>query len=293
MHEIWQDFFAKNNFTINGSFTNGVVNGYRVNITPLKLHIAFFALPEQILNIEQEIKPILEEKITYEFDRYGIIVKTASIWTMEKTAKKTISILNKICDILKINGAVGDGYCPACGKKINETDVKKQDADGFLLFVDSECADIITEETTQPNNYLLGFIGAAIGGLCGAVIGIIIHLIGFYAGISSFIAFVLGVGLYKKLGGKADKRMVVIVTSTTFIMMLLSVFIMYLVIAGNAAAEENLEIGAMEAFKLCMNDMEFKSSFIIDMVMTFLFTVAGCVAEIIKTLRAIKRNRVF
>ena len=43
MHEIWQDFFAKNNFTINGSFTNGVVNGYRVNITPLKLHIAFFA----------------------------------------------------------------------------------------------------------------------------------------------------------------------------------------------------------------------------------------------------------
>lgn len=79
MHEIWQDFFAKNNFTINGSFTNGVVNGYRVNITPLKLHIAFFALPEQILNIEQEIKPILEEKITYEFDRYGIIVKLSLI----------------------------------------------------------------------------------------------------------------------------------------------------------------------------------------------------------------------
>lgn len=130
-----------------------------------------------------------------------------------------------------------------------------------------------------------------IGGVAGAVIAIILNIVGFYAGLSSFVAFIVGVLLYKKFGGKPNKMMIVIVSATTFVMMIIAVLAIYLVVAGIAATEAGVNINAFEAFKICMEDKDFSTAFIADMTMTLLFTVIGCVSEIVKTARDIQRKK--
>lgn len=310
MHKKYKEYFESQNATVSGDKAYGVINGYEVNflgVIPyaeanygsggVTLHITFYSMDEGRRAIENEIK-ILETKfVHYSFDKFGVQFNVTD-WTAGKIANKIGEIINKVSEILKNYNALGSEYCPICGMKLPENAVKRQ-VNGMLIAIDDDCVnklnEIIDQENREfeaaPNNYLKGFLGALIGGIAGAVIAILLNIVGFYAGISSFVAFFVGVILYKKFGGKPDKIMLVIVTATTFVMMIVAVLSIYIVIAGMAAAEAGRNISAFEAFAICMENTEFSSLFYVDLIMTLLFTVIGCVAEIVKTARQIKRSK--
>lgn len=310
MHKKYKEYFERQNATISGDKAYGVINGYEVNflgVTPyaennygnggVTLHISFYAVDESRRAIENEIK-ILETKfVRYSFDKFGVQFNVTD-WTAGKIADKVGEIINKVSELLNNYNALGSEYCPICGMKLPDNATKRQ-VNGMLIAIDDDCVnklnEIINQENREfeaaPNNYLKGFLGALIGGIAGAIIAILLNIVGFYAGISSFVAFFVGVLLYQKLGGKPNKMMLVIVTVTTFVMMIVAVLSIYIVVAGMAAAEAGLEISAFQAFSVCMEDREFSSLFYVDLAMTLLFTVIGCVAEIVKTARQIKRSK--
>lgn len=295
MHRAFKEYFEQNNMTIFADGAHGEYNGYEVNFflsNPVKVHIAFYCTDEQKKAIINVIKENRDKSAMYFIDKYGITISVNNVWGMEKTAEKIIRLMGDVCSILANNGALGVGYCPICGKTTAEKS-RACNVGGKLITLDSECASQVNDTVTNaPNNYLKGFVGALIGAAAGAVVAIILNIIGFYAGISSFVSVFVGILLYQKFGGKPNKMMLVIVTVTTFVMMIIAVLSIYLVIAASAAVEAGVSISAFEAFSICMEDKEsgFPSAFYTDLIMTLLFTIVGCVAEIVKTARSIKRR---
>lgn len=306
MHKRFKEYFELRGATVSGERAYGVINGYEVNFSGavpyadnrggVTLHISFYSFDENRRAIENEIKIFSTKFVSYSFDNYGVQFRITD-WTSGKIADKVDEIINKVTEVLKNNNALGSGYCPVCGVPVNEQNSAKRNIEGKQITIDNDCANKINEAITQenlefenaPNNYFKGFLGALIGAVAGAVIAIILYLVGFYAGISSFVAFFVGVLLYKKFGGKPNKMMLVIVTVTTFVMIMASIMLLYLLAAVGFTEGK---YGMFEAFTICMSDVEgFESSFIADMAMTLLFTVVGCVSEIVKTARNIKRSK--
>lgn len=302
MHKTFQEFFDQNNITVNKNSAHGVLNGYEVNYfinnlsAPLKAHFAFYATEEQKNAILNAIKVNADKTTFYFLDKYGITISVNNVWGMGKTAEKLIRLSKELCDVLSTNGALGAGSCPICGRFTTAENSRERNIDGKLITIDDDCANQINEAITQdnlefesaPNNYFKGFLGALIGAVAGSVVAIILYVIGFYAGISSFVSFFVGILLYKKFGGKPNKMMIVIVTATTFVMMILAVLAIYVTIAGVIVDDSN---SAIEAFRIYMQDEENARGFYADLAMTMLFTVVGCVSEIVKTARSIKRSK--
>lgn len=302
MRKNLKEYFEAKGVNVANDKAYGVINGYEVNyfVRPMEsgvgLFIPCYATQDQRNGIDNAIKLFADKFVRYEFNKYGLWLALTD-WTGAKLADRTIRTIDEVCAILSNNGALGAGFCPVCGMALNADNSQTKNIDGVTITLDNDCIsainDVITRENTEfdaaPNNYLKGFCGALIGGVAGALIAIILNIVGFYAGISSFVAFFVGVLLYKKFGGKPNKMMIVIVTATTFVMMIVAVLSIYLVVAGIAGAEVNL--GAFEAFSVLMEDKDFSTAFIADMAMTLLFTVVGCVSEIVKTARDVKRSK--
>lgn len=310
MHKKYKEYFESHGASVGSDKAYGIINGYEVNFTGVvpyasesygnggvTLHITFYAVDENRRAIESEFK-ILETKfVHYSFDKFGAKFVITD-WTAGKIANKIEEIVNKVSEILSNYNALGNGYCPICGMALPENATKHK-VNGMAIRLDDDCVnklnEIIDQENREfesaPNNYFKGFLGALIGGVVGAVVAVLFYLAGFVSAISSFVAFFIGVLLYKKFGGKPNKIMLVIVTATTFVCMIASVLSIYLYAAGVAGAEYGL--GAIEAFTALMiaDDPQFANLFYTDMALTILFCILGCVFEIVKTARDIKRSK--
>ncbi|MCM1194369.1 MAG: hypothetical protein NC099_01005 [Corallococcus sp.] len=306
MHRKYKEYFEQRGAVVNGEKAYGVINGYEVNFLGaipyadmnggnggVTLHIAFYATEQYRGAIESEIKILSTKFVRYSFDKFGVKFVITD-WTASKIALKIEEIVNKVCEILTNNNASGSGHCPICGMTLPEGAAKRQ-VEGMTFTLDDDCInklnEIIEQENLEfeaaPNNYLKGFAGALIGGLAGALVAVLLYVVGFVSAISSFVAFFVGILLYRKFGGKPNKMMIVIVTATTFVCMIASVLGIYLYAAGAAGAEYGLN--AFEAFSVLMKDEEFSRLFYADLALTVLFCVLGCVFEIVKTVRDIKR----
>lgn len=280
----------------------GALFGYEtnvyMNIYGLFFNVSMHKTVEQQDAIQHDLLLIKTKFINWQWNTYGITLSITD-WTQNTMLKKLEGLLTSIYGIFAKYGALGVGYCPVCGKELDFNDTKKCLIDGNTVSIDNECvgkinAVISTENQEfdqQPNNYLRGFFGALIGGIAGAVVAIILNMLGFVSAISSFVAFFVGILLYKKFGGKPNKMMLVIVTATTFACMILSVLGIYIVAAAIAIEESGVEIGLIDAFKLLLQDEEFSRFFWSDMAMTVLFTILGCVFEIVSNARKIKRQK--
>lgn len=300
MHKTFKEFFEKNGLSISGNGAHGVLNGYETNFAitnNVVFHIAFYATEDQRNAIANAVKVIVDKNTQYAFDKFGVAISVTNMFTMGKTAEKAIKLTDSLGNILKENGAMGVGYCPVCGRYTTEENSSVRNVEGMLITIDNDCVNQINEAILQenlefenaPNNYLKGFLGALIGAAAGAIVAIILYFIGFYAGISSFVSVFVGLLLYKKFGGKPNKMMLVIVTVTTFVTMIAAIMILYLLAAVGFTEGR---YGMFEAFSVCMSEVEgFASSFIADMVMTLLFTVVGCISEIVKAAKSIKRTK--
>lgn len=298
-----EEYFLQHNFTVKGKYAYGEFDSFETNVLmeptaqfPLLVHFTCFLTDTQKQAVSNLLGMEKLKNCRFEWTLYGFSVYANDL-TVKRLVDRLDELLNKVCDILKNNGALGARYCPICGNALSE-DIKKCTIDGLTITLDNTCVqDINTaiEESNKqfdeaPNNYLRGFAGAVLGGLVGVVLSVILYVVGFISALSAFVAFFLGTFLYGKFGGKQNKVMIAIVSVTTILLMVGTTFAIYLVVAGAAASEAGLNISAFEAFGLIMEDEEVARSFIADMVMTVLFCALGCGYEIFSMFKKVKRT---
>lgn len=304
MNRKLKDFCAEQGLTVNGNKAYGTIKGYEVNaivvlrdtVAPFRLHFSFYATDEQKRSMEAALRNATIKFCRYNFTPYGLMIALNDL-TIGRLVKRLPELMELFFGIISGNGGLTSEYCPICGQPFGEN--KKSCAvDGMTVTIDTDCLEklnaVIAAENKQfneaPNNYLYGFFGALLGGLAGTAIAIGLYMLGFYSAIASAVAIALGVVLYKKFHGKPNKIMIVIVSATTLVCMVLSVFLIYFAAAGMAAHNQGLDISAMEAFRIVMQDQEVSRAFTVDMVMVLLFAAIGIGVQIYYLARSIKRK---
>lgn len=304
MNKKFKEYVLSLGMTVNGNFAHGTVKGYETNASiqvteaayPVKIHISFYATEEQKRSINAALANLNIKRASFTFSPFGLTIGLND-FTVGGLVKKLPAILDSVFAVISGNGATGAGYCPVCGKPLEEGQGRDCHIDGFSVYLDNDCVETLNSRIAEdnkrfenaPNNYLRGFLGAAIGGVAGAACAIILFLIGFVAAISSVISVLLGAYLYEKFGGKPNKVMLLIVSVTTIVFMALSVLIIY-VWAASIIYEAP---SAIEAFKIALADSEFSLEFYSNLLMTLLFSLVGAGVEIFYMARKIKRRKNF
>lgn len=209
----------------------GVINGYMVTLVdgPDIKKVSFscavtddaagrlrFALDEKSFKKQYRITnvEVLRECVTLVFgDTIG-------------TMKKLSACMEVLPQKLKECGAIGDGFCTACGNNIEITEAQNIVLiNGVAHRIHANCAggvcqcaeienDIYKNEEKKLGRGILGaLLGAAIGGIVWAIA---YYLGWFFALIGVLIAFLAKKG-YELLGGKVCKaKTVVVLLSTVF-----------------------------------------------------------------------------
>lgn len=306
MNKKFTEFFNAYGMTITGNNAYGVVKGYETNaivammdnVTPLRLHISFYATDEQKRAIEAAIRNAQIKYLNFRFTPYGILIGLNDI-TVKKLITRLPQLLDTFYGILAENGGLGSEYCPVCGNVLEPFAEQKRNIEGFTITLDGNCVEninaVISAENKDfneaPNNYLKGFLGALIGGLAGAAVSVAFYMAGFVSSISAIISVMLGAFLYQKFHGKPNKMMIVIVSVTTIVCMIASILGIYIVAAGLAADQEGIEMNAFDAFAKCMQNGEFAGWFYGDLALSLVFSAIGVGLEIFTLKNKIKRQQ--
>lgn len=306
MNKKFSAFFTGNyGMEVTKNLAYGRIKDYEVNaslnsldnVSPLKMHVSFYATDEQKRGIEAAIRNLALKYFKMMFTPYGLALGFNDI-TLGRLLKRLPEVLDKIFTVLSEGGALTGEYCPVCGKSLQETEFKKCNIDGFTVTIDNDCVgvinDVITQENqdfnTAPTNYLKGFLGAVIGGLAGAAVSIGLSFAGFVSSLSAVISIMLGTFLYQKFHGKPDKMMIVIVSLTTLVMLAATIPVIYIFVAYFAAIDAGVSMSAIDAFKICMDDPEFSRLFYCDLALILLFSAIGTGFEIFALNKKIKRR---
>ena len=309
MNKKLSEFCAAQGMCITGNNAYGVIKDYEVNLVeltpsqvsdsadlPYKFHFSFYATQEQ----KREMKSILDKaeikRCKYYFTDYGLVL-SLNDFTVNKLLERIQSVIDLAIGAIADNGGLTNKYCPKCGKEFADNKYEMK-IDGYSIAIDTDCKESINAAieaenkafAEAPNNYLRGICGALVGGVVGVVLAVILFELGFYSALAAIASIVVGTVLYRKFGGKPTKMMIVIVSLITLVLMVLSVFLCYFIDAGIAAKEVGVDISAMEAFKIVMQDEEIAQMFKVDMIMVLLFSVIGVVAEAFYISKSLKRN---
>lgn len=306
MNKKFTAFFMSYGMTVNGNYAYGTIRGYETNasihsldvVAPVRFHISFYATDEQKRTMQASIQNLRLKFFNMLFTPYGLSIGFNDM-TTGRLLNRLPAVLDSIFGIIAANGAMTKEYCPVCGKPLDDANTKKCNIDGYTVQIDNGCVENINavigaenqDFLNAPNNYLQGFFGALLGGLAGVVLAIGFYAIGFVSAISSVVSVLLGAFLYEKFHGKPNKMMIVIVSLTTLALMAATVPTIYIVAAGIAARNEGLSYTAIEAFRLCMLQKEFKASLYTDLFLVLLFSVIGIGCEIAALARRIKRKK--
>lgn len=138
----------------------------------------------------------------------------------------------------------------------------------------------------ENNNYVLGVLGAVLGGLIASIPWIIMYV--YLEMLWSFMAFIIGYGAflgYKAFKGKMDIKVPYIVG---IVSILVVVFVTLYVIPCLLIVKEGIT-PTSEVISFLYSDSEFKSAIIQDLIFALLFTVLG-VSGIFKTLKTQAQN---
>ena len=124
----------------------------------------------------------------------------------------------------------------------------------------------------KQKGYLLGIVGALIGGLIGTIPWIILYV---YANmVYSLLAFIVAMAAlkgYELFKGKVDKKLPYIIGAISII----CITIATLVIIPNLLLVKEIGTTSLANFKLLYADSEFAGAIIGDYIMSLLFTILG------------------
>ena len=300
------NFFSSYGLTLNGKGMYGKINGYETNVTlvqfdnvtPLRMHISFYATDEQKRAMETAIRNLALKFFSMTFTKYGIGLGFNGM-TLGALLKRLPPVLEQIFGILSANGALTSEFCPVCGNPLEEGNFKTCQIGGATITIDNDCVDTINKVISAenedfnnaPNNCLRGFIGAVIGALAGVAIAVLLYVVGFVSSLSAVVSIVLGSFLYQKFHGKPNKLMIIIVSVTTLVFLSATVPVVYIVAAGIIAKSEGYSYTAMEAFRICMQAPEFSRIFYADLALVVLFTALGMGLQIATLAKKIRRDK--
>lgn len=306
MNKKFTSFFENYGMQIQGNLAEGTIDGFEASAsvqtmstnTPLILHLVFYATEETKREIAKQIRDLKIKYLTLSPDAYGISLGLNDI-TVNRLLKRLPEKLEQIIRVLKNNNVLGKGYCPVCGDALELDNQKKYNVNGAFITLDEKCVEnlnaVIAAENKEfeeaPNNYGLGLIGALLGAIVGAISYIVLFFIGYISSISSFISILLGTFLYKKLGGKQNKMMVVIVSLVSVLAMLAVVFVIYVLAANGLVLDYGYKSTGLNAFVDMMKEPDFRTEFIANMAMTVLFSVIGVVAQVVYLIRSVRRTQ--
>ena len=86
--------------------------------------------------------------------------------------------------------------------------------------------------------------------------------------------------------------MIIMAFATTLITQLATIFFLYVLAATGFAYQDGLAYTGIEAFKYYFNiDPEFKSAFISNFIMSFVFTALGLIAQVSYAKKMIQRTK--
>lgn len=284
----------------------GIIKGYETNLiydafdytSPVKLHISCYADNSKKQTIIESLKKEKLKFFTVIPTLYGIMIGLNDV-TINKLLKRFSSIIDLVYGTLQKNGALRLTNCPVSGEELIDENKKVVTIDRAKITLATSSVDMINETITKeneeldklPNNILFGFAGAFLGALAGIILFVIIFFLGFVSAWTSVLAVALGALLYQKFGGKPDKKMIAIVCVTTIAMFILTLFILYILAASGYAIENSLTFSGIDAFNYYMkNNSEFRSEFITNLVLTFVFTLIGIGVIFSSLMKKIKRT---
>lgn len=305
MNNKLKTYFESIGLSVNGNNAYGTYKGYEVSadvkmleqVSPVKLHVSFYALPEVKGAIANDLRDLKLKYFTYAADNFGIVLGFNDPLTVGKLINRMPEMLDKIFAVFAKHEVKGVGYCPLCGEEMIE-DSKKYNIGWAKISLDTKCVSnlnqVIEAENEEfdkaSNNYIPGTIGALLGALVGVIAYVVLFYIGYVTALTSFIAILLGTFLYKKLGGKPNKVMVVIVSITSIASMLFAVTFIYFLAAQALVGEYGFHSTGIQAFLDMLTVSDFSTEFGSNAFMTLLFTMLGVVYEISKISKSVKRQ---
>lgn len=297
--------FAQMGLSVNGNTAYGKYNGFEFNafyaaldnVAPLKIHISCFTTDEQKRQISAAFRTAANKFTQFSFTQYGFLLGLND-WTVSKLAGRLFALIDFTLQTLKSNGALGQEYCPVCGKPLEGTASKSYVIDGFNITLEEDCVKDINKKieaenadyNNAPNNYLKGFLGALIGGIVGAALCVGIYLLGYLSTISAIVSIALGAFLYHKFGGKQNWAMIVIVSLTTIACIIASLFGVAIIYVGYSYHSQGFDMSYIDCFNLEMSyNEEFSKAFYSDLIWLIGFTILGVVLMIFSLKKKIKR----
>ena len=124
MNKAVARFLTEQGLTVSGNTAYGEVGGYEVNAslhtmtggsTPLHIHFSCFTTPEQKDAIKEAfVATGLFGIALLGWTPLGVTIGS-KLPTLKKFAQRLADALRQLPQILSANGALGLGYCPACG----------------------------------------------------------------------------------------------------------------------------------------------------------------------------------
>ena len=178
---------AQCGFEVTNNAARGGVQGFEMNAaydalnnsTPLTVHISCYTDYEAKRRICDVFRAEAIKFTKYSFTPYGFELGLND-WTAGRLAERIGALIKFATDTLKANGAAGIDCCPVCGKPLAESASKPYAIGGAQITVHDSCIGdinkLIESENIDfenaPNNYLKGFLGALIGGVAGAALGL-------------------------------------------------------------------------------------------------------------------------
>lgn len=292
-------------FTMKGAAAYAKYKGYEMNVTyvaldnvsPVRVHVSCHTTDEAKSKVLDEFRSAAIKYAKPSFTAYGFLLGLND-FTIGKLAGRLMQVIDFTVETLKNAGALGEEYCPVCGKELSLSEHKEYVIDGATITADVDCIGDINKliETENadfvnaPNNYLKGFGGALIGGLVGAALCIGIYAAGFISSISAFVAVFLGWFLYKKFGGKQNWGMIAIVSVVSIVCIVAAYLGTVIVSVGLAYNDLGLTGNYLDFFNLEMKaNEEFRNAFSRELIFVIVFSLLGIAYMIFAMIKSIKR----
>ncbi len=293
MNKKIKRFLEEKGLEVKKNNAYGIIEGYEVNAYynvfettwPLKISISCYLNNEQKEFIINRFRKIKYRFLNFFHNDYGIVIRMNG-WIGASCAKKAKEFLEMAINLLKEMNINGITHSPISGVLLENPKVCQIHDEKITLSEEEylNLKDKIENENkefeSQPNNYIMGFLGACLGGLIGAVLSFILLMVGVVSAFSGYLASYLGTMFYKQMKGKVNKFMILIVLLTSIVFILLSVLFAYIFISG----------GVTE-FTINMKDSQIKAGFIYDMVMALIFTLLGLIYPVYLMNKETKRTK--
>ena len=217
---------------------------------------------------------------------YGIkrckIAGDGIVCVLMATPKKYVACAQAIANYLSGIGAKGG--CPFCGEELSEGARRVGSGSGIYIAhehcFDEFCEKVRGEEAAEkaaPSNLWKAVGGMALGALAGALIWVVLYLIGYLAMIAPIAGALLGAYLWDRFGGKNDKTKIIALWVITLVIMTLTIFLTYYVsILNEMKNYPELQMSVFECFiEMCKVSEEFKNAVIMDTVVGYIFILAA------------------